>query len=109
MSEGERGRSDDFEARHSAIIARTLRWADQAAERRDYARALHWVEMVRSLGQALPDAYAAKRRAWLRAVDRCETLSRRTAPYGDDQRSGDDAQSCERHGGLDPREVSGER
>ena len=70
MSEGGRGRSENFEARHAAIITRTLRWADEAADRRDYVEALRWVEKIRSVGQTLPDDYEAKRQAWLRAVDR---------------------------------------
>lgn len=55
-----------FESQHAAIIERTLRWADQAAARDDYAEALRWVETVRSLGEALPEHYEAKRRTWRR-------------------------------------------
>jgi hypothetical protein len=61
---GEHDRSDSFEATHAAIIARTLRWADEAAARREYAEAVRWVETVQSLGEALPDEYEARRRAW---------------------------------------------
>jgi hypothetical protein len=60
--------SDGFESRHAQIIARTLRWADEAAARRDYVEALRWVETVRSLGEPLPGVYEAKRRAWLRSA-----------------------------------------
>ena len=69
MSSGEPERANPFEAQHAAIIARTLRWADEAAARRDYAEALRWVETVRSLGEELPDEFKAKHEAWLRAVD----------------------------------------
>lgn len=61
-------RSEGFEAKHAAIIARTLRWADEAAERDDYAEALRWIETVQGLGEALPDDYEAKRRGWLQAL-----------------------------------------
>lgn len=58
----------DFEAKHAAIIARTLGWADHAAARRDYAQAIHWVETVRGLGHELPHEYEAKYEAWLTAA-----------------------------------------
>ena len=58
----------DFEARHAAIIARILRWADQAAARQDYGEALRWVDTVRRFGHALPDDYETKRRRWLLAL-----------------------------------------
>jgi hypothetical protein len=61
-------RSDGFEAKHAAIIATTLRWADEAAARHDYAQALRWIDTVESLGQTLPSDYEAKRRGWLDAV-----------------------------------------
>jgi non-homologous end joining protein Ku len=70
MSRSERERVAGFEARHAAIIARTLRWADEAAARRDYVRAVHWIEAVRRLGDALPDEYEAKRETWVNAIDR---------------------------------------
>jgi hypothetical protein len=70
MSSGKRERVAAFEARHAAIIARTLRWADQAAARRDYARAVRWVETVRRLGDELPDEYEAKRETWVNVIDR---------------------------------------
>lgn len=42
-----------------------MRWADEAAARCDYAEAVRWVETVRSLGEALPGHYEAKRRVWV--------------------------------------------
>jgi hypothetical protein len=75
------GSSESFEAKHAEIIARTLRWADEAAARRDYVEALRWVEKVRSLGQTLPDAYEAKRQAWLQTVDRAAMTSTRAASH----------------------------
>jgi hypothetical protein len=58
-----------FEAKHEAIIARTLGWADAAAARRDYAQAVRWVETVRGLGHALPAEYETKHEAWLSAIE----------------------------------------
>lgn len=69
MSRDESERVADFEAKHAAIIARTLAWADQAAERHDYAQAAHWVETVRDLGHELPKEYEAKHQTWLTAMD----------------------------------------
>ena len=57
-----------FEAQHAAIIARTLRWADEAAARHDYVEAVRWVETIRSLGEELPNEYKAKRETWLEAI-----------------------------------------
>jgi len=59
-----------FEAKHAAIIARTLGWADEAAARHDYTQAVRWVDTVRGLGHDVPDEYEAKRQGWLDAVDR---------------------------------------
>jgi hypothetical protein len=61
-------RSKAFESKHAEIIARTLRWADEAAARLDYAEALRWVETVVTVGESLPEPYDAKRRAWLRLL-----------------------------------------
>lgn len=72
-------RSSDFEARHAAIIARTLRWADEAAARQEYTEAVRWVQTVQSLGEALPTDYEAKHRRWLEALERRAKRSRRTA------------------------------
>jgi hypothetical protein len=65
-TDGGEDASSAFESKHAAIIARTLRWADEAAARRDYLEALRWIETVRSVGETLPEDYEAKRRAWLR-------------------------------------------
>jgi len=58
--------SNPFESQHAEIIRTTLRWADEAAARRDYAEALRWVETVRGLGEALPGHYEAKLQLWRR-------------------------------------------
>jgi hypothetical protein len=70
MSKPEPEREAVFEARHAAIIARTLRWADEAAARGDYGRAVHWLETVRGLAHDLPAEYEAKRKTWLNAISR---------------------------------------
>jgi len=70
MSRGEPERVAAFEANHAAIIARTLRWADSAAARGDYRRAVHWVKTVGDLGHELPAEYAVKRDMWLNAIER---------------------------------------
>lgn len=71
-----------FESQHAAIIETTLRWADEAAARRDYAEALRWVETIRSLGEALPEHYEAKRRMWLQlaSASRGPTLTNSRTP-----------------------------
>ena len=58
-----------FEAEHAAIIGRTLRWADDAAARGEYAKAVRWVDTVRGLGEGLPDEYEAKQESWLNAIE----------------------------------------
>jgi hypothetical protein len=70
MSRDEPERVAAFEAKHAAIIARTLRWAEEAAARHDYARAVQWIETVRGLGEGLSDEYEAKHVTWLHALDR---------------------------------------
>ena len=69
MTKDERHRAPAFEAQHSAIIARTLRWADEAAARHDYVEAVRWVETIRGLGEELPNEYKAKLEAWLDDID----------------------------------------
>jgi hypothetical protein len=69
MSSGEPQRANPFEAQHAAIVARTLRWADEAAARHDYVEAIRWVETIQSLGEGLPPEYEAKRETWLGAID----------------------------------------
>jgi hypothetical protein len=70
MNENGNEAQNDFEATHAAIIARTLRWADEAAARQDYREALRWVETVRNVSDALPDEYEVKRRRWMQALAR---------------------------------------
>ncbi len=51
--------------RHAHAVARSLRWADEAAERGDHANALGWVETVLAIGDRLPEEYERKRAEWL--------------------------------------------
>ena len=43
--------------------------SDAAAECGDYSDALSWLDTVVATGDALPDEYENKRRAWLSKVD----------------------------------------
>jgi hypothetical protein len=58
----------DADARHRASVARSLRWADEAAERADFADALGWVRIVEVVDGALPDEYQTKRNGWRLAL-----------------------------------------
>jgi len=68
MSGTPRNSYKDSEARHVPAVARSLRWADEAAERRDYRDALGWLQAVEAAGEELPDPYQARRNAWLVAI-----------------------------------------
>jgi len=65
---GKRDAHGKGEAKHRAAVARTLRWADEAAARHDYNDAVAWAQAVEATGEQLPKAYQAKRRAWLLAM-----------------------------------------
>ena len=82
MSRGEPQWPNSFEAQHAAIVARTLRWADEAAARHDYVEAVRWVETIRSLGERLPDEYNAKRETWLGAIDQMRRNRAARRPLG---------------------------
>ena len=69
MTRSDRDQPPVFEAQHAAIIARTLRWADEAAARHDYVEAVRWVETIRRLGDEVPEEYKAKLDSWLGAID----------------------------------------
>jgi hypothetical protein len=55
--------------RHRAAVRRSLRWAQESAERGDYPDALAWVQVVEATGSQLPPTFEDKRRAWLDAID----------------------------------------
>jgi hypothetical protein len=55
-------------ARHIAAVARSLAWADEAAERGDHVDALSWLRTLEAAGENLSPDYAAKRERWQRAA-----------------------------------------
>ena len=59
---------NETDSKHLVAVTRSLQWADQAAEREDYADALAWLQAVEAAGNELPDGYATKRHAWRLAV-----------------------------------------
>ena len=54
--------------RHLAAVASTLSWAEEAAERGDYAEALAWLTTVEAVDGELPDCYVTKRSALAAAL-----------------------------------------
>jgi len=58
----------ESDSKHLAAVARSLQWADEAAEREDYADALGWLQAVEAAGDELPHGYETKRHAWQLAV-----------------------------------------
>jgi hypothetical protein len=52
------------EAKHLAAVARTLQWADEAAERGDYLDAVLWLETLEAIGDQLPEVYESRRGSW---------------------------------------------
>ena len=55
------------EAKHPVAVARSLRWADDAAERGEHSDALAWLHVIEAIGDELPETYQTKRQAWLLA------------------------------------------
>jgi hypothetical protein len=53
--------------RHDAAVTRTLAWANEAAERHEYADALGWLAVLDAIGDPLPAGYATKQVAWTNA------------------------------------------
>lgn len=49
-------------------MERSLGWAQESAERGDYADALGWVYAVEATGEQLPAGYQIKRQAWFGAL-----------------------------------------
>jgi hypothetical protein len=50
--------------RHRAAVGRSLGWAQESADRGDYADALGWIRVLEAIGERLPPSFEAKRRAW---------------------------------------------
>jgi hypothetical protein len=55
-------------SRHLAAVNRSLGWAQESADRGDYADALGWIDVVEAIGEQLPFAFEVKRRAWSRSL-----------------------------------------
>jgi hypothetical protein len=45
-------------------VRSSLRWAQESADRGDYADALGWIRVLEAIGEPIPPAYQAKRRVW---------------------------------------------
>src|SRR5664279_6134703 len=56
------------EAGVGGAVASTLRWAQEAADRGDYADALEWVRTIEAIGDQLPPSYRTHRQAWRSAL-----------------------------------------
>jgi hypothetical protein len=54
--------------RHLAAVARSLGWAQESADRGDYADALGWVQAVEATGDLLSPAQRATRQVWRNAL-----------------------------------------
>jgi hypothetical protein len=69
MSGAPRNSYKDSDARHLAAVARSLRWADEAAERRDYRDALGWLQAVeRPARSCLTPTRPGVTRGWWRSA-----------------------------------------
>ena len=53
---------------HRVAVARSLRWADEAAQDGHLADAMAWLRVVEAIGEELPQAYRIKRHAWRLAL-----------------------------------------
>ena len=66
-------------------VARTLEWADEAAERGQHATALEWLQTLETI-DALSSEYRCKRERWRRALlGDCAARERRSTrrPVGE--------------------------
>jgi hypothetical protein len=54
--------------RHLEAVTRSLRWAQESAQRGDYPDALAWIQVVEATGSELPPGFQDKRQAWLDAI-----------------------------------------
>jgi hypothetical protein len=64
------------EAKHLAAVARTLQWADEAAEHGDYLDAVLWLETLEAIGDKLPGVYESRRGAWSAQIARSRTTTK---------------------------------
>lgn len=68
VSTRSRGALDGEHDRHLAAVARSLGWAQESAQRGDYADALGWVQVLEAIGDTVPLEFETKREEWLRAL-----------------------------------------
>jgi len=68
MSVGRGDTVSAVRARHEQAVARTLEWADEAAERGQHATALEWLQTLEAIGDELSSEYQHKRERWRRAL-----------------------------------------
>jgi hypothetical protein len=57
-------------ARHQTAVARSLSWAQAAADAGDYRDALDWLDTVSRVVPELPPGWDARRREWEHALHR---------------------------------------
>ena len=65
--------------RHQAAVARTLRWADEAAARHDFRDALAWLKTLEAIGETLPDHYLHMQEAWTHCLSASGTAKAEAA------------------------------
>jgi hypothetical protein len=53
---------------HRVAIARSLQWADEAAQDGNHADAMAWLRVIEAIGEELPHAYRIKQHAWRLAL-----------------------------------------
>ncbi|HYB26159.1 MAG TPA: hypothetical protein VEF89_06075 [Solirubrobacteraceae bacterium] len=68
MSSGRGDTVSGLQARHEQAVARTLEWAEEAAERGQHATALEWLQTLETMGDELSSEYERKRERWRRAL-----------------------------------------
>jgi hypothetical protein len=54
----------DRDERHAAAVRMSLGWAQESADRGDFAEALGWIGVLDAIGERIPPSYEAKRRSW---------------------------------------------
>ncbi len=64
------GNCAEREAKHLAAVARTLQWADEAAERGDHVDAVAWLETLEAIGVRLSEVYENRRGSWSAQIAR---------------------------------------
>jgi hypothetical protein len=50
--------------RHLAAVRNSFGWAQDSADRCDYADALGWIGMLEAIGELIPPDFEAKRQIW---------------------------------------------